>query len=791
MKFNLFQIALRTRARSMRHLSAAWCAALMIGQLMASAAGAQIAEHHAPPPRQPRPARDELETRVAAAAAARNTGDPVTVARANYLVIAAALREVANLKVIESDDAGAVELYRGSLQYEDTPGTYAAMAFAETRAGDLDKAIEFARKALAGDPENLRAERILASALDQKGEYAEAIEPFSRIAQAEPTVDDLYPLAECLLQTRKPENKARAAEVFDQMLKIAGDSGSLHVLFGRAYRDGDFMQDAIREFNRAIAMDPRTPHAHYFLGLAQLVLSDWKPTPGAEAALRTEAEYYPDDYLANFMLGFLTSEEHQYEESNKALLAASKLSPSSPDPFLYLGLNAFSQGRMDIAEKMLRKAVEFTGSDESRANYQIRRAYVDLAQILFKSGRQEESAAFAAKARALQNKTMADSQQTVSALMAAGGTASAAAVMPLRRKEEKQSAQPARDSDDPLARIKLTPEQLTAAEAREKMLRSVLALAFNDLATSEAVEGEYALALGNYQRAEQWDTALPGLEKNLGMCAYRVKDYAEVVRALSRALPLQPDSSALRAMLGASYFAMDQYAEAAQTFAPLGPRAMRDSEIGYAWAASLTHIGDLQKATEVLTAFEAEPRSNETLLIIGQLWTEIGDFARAISTLQRALESDPALLKAHLYMGLAYIHWAHWPEAQKEFQAELVLNPTDPVAQYHLGFVYLQQSRTDDAAALFSQVIAAHPDYANAQYELGKILIDRGQLEDAVGHLEAAVRLSPQADYMHYQLQAVYRKLGRSADADRELEIYKGLKAKARERMADKLKQNP
>ena len=83
------------------------------------------------------------------------------------------------------------------------------------------------------------------------------------------------------------------------MLKIAGDSGSLHVLFGRAYRDGDFMQDAIREFNRAIALDPRTPHAHYFLGLAQLVLSDWKPTPGAEAALRTEAEYYPNDYLAN------------------------------------------------------------------------------------------------------------------------------------------------------------------------------------------------------------------------------------------------------------------------------------------------------------------------------------------------------------------------------------------------------------------------------------------------------------------------------------------------------------
>jgi Flp pilus assembly protein TadD len=103
----------------------------------------------------------------------------------------------------------------------------------------------------------------------------------------------------------------------------------------------------------------------------------------------------------------------------------------------------------------------------------------------------------------------------------------------------------------------------------------------------------------------------------------------------------------------------------------------------------------------------------------------------------------------------------------------------------------LEQSKTDDAVALFLKVIADHPDYANAQYQLGKILLDRGQTADAAGHLEAAARLSPQTDYMHYQLQAAFRKLGRDADADRELEIYKGIKAKSRERLADQLKQNP
>jgi tetratricopeptide (TPR) repeat protein len=786
MNLNLFQFVNRVMRRSMCLQGSAGCAVVMFALLTPLGASAQAAPRHPTQAHKTQPAHDELGERIAAAAAARNSGNSVVVARANYLVIAAALREIAELKVLDSDDTQAIELYRSSLQYEDSPGTYAAMGFAEIQTGDFDQAIEFAQKALAADPGNLRAEKTLASAFDQKGEFAAAIEPFSKVAEADPTVENLYPLLECLLQTRKPEDKARAEAVFEQMKKIAGDSGSLHVLFGRAYRDGGDMKSAVSEFERAIAIDPRTPHAHYFLGLAQLVLNEWNPTPGAEAALRTEAEYFPDDYLANYMLGFITSGERKYEESNKYLLAASKISPSLPDPYLYLGLNAFSQEKMDIAEKMMRKAVEMTGSDEGRANYQIRRAYVDLARILFASGRQKESEVFAAKARVLQNKTMVETQQTVSAMMLSGGVGAAAAVMPLSPKQEKQSA-PA--VSDPMAHSNLTPEQSAAAKAREKTLRSVLALAFNDLATSQAVGGQYALALDNYQQAERWDRTLPGIEKNLGLCAFRAKDYGEAVRALSMALPLDANSTGIRAMLGVSYFATDKFAEAAQTFEPLGTRGMQDGETGYAWAASLAHTDDVNKATEVLTAFEAEPRSNDILVLIGQLWTVIGDYARANATLERALASDPTLLKAHFYRGMADIHWAHWPEAEKEFQAELSLDANDQIAQYHLGFVYLQESRIDDALRLFQQVVAAYPDYPNAQYELGKILLDRGQLEDALGHLEVAARLSPDVDFMHYQLQAAYRKLGRTAEADRELEIYKGLKAKSRERMADKLKQ--
>jgi tetratricopeptide (TPR) repeat protein len=781
---------LRLRA----YLSAtASCSAIALSVLVPGVGLAQTQARHSPSTQKAAPAQNELDKRLAAARAARDSGDPAAAELANERVIAVALSELARLRMAEQAYPQAVELYSSSLHFEDVPATRLDLGTAEIQAGKFEDAIKQAKQVLAVNPNDLRATRVLASALTQNGDYAQAVEPFTKIAQAQPSVENLYPLAMCLLQTRKPEDKVRAAAVFEQMKQIAGDSGSLHVLFGRAYRDADDMPSAIREFQRAVAIDPRTPHAHYFLGLAQLFLKDWKPTPEAEAELRKEAEIYPHDYLANYMLGFLISGERRYDESNSYLKAAAEINPSAPEPFLYLGLNAYSQDDMKRAEEMLRKAVVLTGNDEARSNYQIRRAYVDLGRILATSGRKDESEIYLTKARNLQNKTMEQSQQQVASI---AGSGSIAGVVPLSRQQESQSAPLPQTSADLLARVdpaanNLTPEQRAAVEAEENELRAILGLAFNDLGTSEAIRKEYSRALGYYQQAERWDSTLPGLEKNLGQCAFRAEDYPEAIRGLSKALQQEPEKPALRAQLGMSYFATNQYAQAAQTLAPLGARGMHDSQTGYAWAASLAHTGDMKNASEVLAAFESETRPDDTLLLIGQLWTEIGDYARALSTLQRSLASNPSLAKAHFYSGLAYIRWEHWPEAAREFQSELNLSPSDPDAQYHLGFVYMQQSKTDEAATLFRQVVAAHPNYFNAQYQLGKILLDRGQASDAVRYLEAAARLQPQTDYLHYQLQAAYRKENRIADADRELEIYKQIKAASRDRATEAVKSNP
>jgi tetratricopeptide (TPR) repeat protein len=744
-------------------------------------------------------AQAELKKRILAADDARKAGDLVGVASTNKLLIAATLRAMGRLRIMENAYPQATELYKASLEFEQSLEAHAELARLGLLTNQPDDTIAQVQQVLSTDSNNPRLYLILGRGYMQKGDYSKAADAFAQSAKLDPEIETYYSLAICWLSLKTPEGNKRAQAVFDQMRAMAGDSGSLHVLFGRAYRDAELMSEAVREFETAIKLDPKTPHAHYFLGLARLALNDWKPTPEAESEFEQEIRYYPKDFLANYMLGFLASSQRQYATAEKYLKIAAGLNPMWPEPWLYMGLNAYAQGDAKAAEPLLRKAVELTGTDEARANYQIRRAYIDLGRILANSGREQESEVFFAKARNLQNKTMEDTQQKVTTMVLSEGAGSMAAMVPLDKRQENQAAPLVQGKADAfaqvdesvLAKANLTDAQRALAKTQEDDLRIILGQSYSDLATSEAIRGEYATALSHYQSAEHWNPTIDNLYRNLGECAFRAGNYPEGVRGLSAALKEQPGQLTIRAKLGMAYFGSEQYAEAAKTFAPLGVAGMQDGSVGYAWAASLAKLGQVKEASDVVNEYEAGNLPNDTLILVGQLWTEIGDYGHAVATLHRALQSDPSLPKAHYYAGLAYIRSEHWQEAQSELQAELAIQPGDPDATYHLGFVALQEGKSDEAAKLFEQVLAGHPDYANAQYELGKILLDRGQLQEAVPHLEAAARLSPDREYVHYQLQAAYRKESRTADADRELAIYQELKTKSRPHLQQPSTQNP
>jgi tetratricopeptide (TPR) repeat protein len=190
----------------------------------------------------------------------------------------------------------------------------------------------------------------------------------------------------------------------------------------------------------------------------------------------------------------------------------------------------------------------------------------------------------------------------------------------------------------------------------------------------------------------------------------------------------------------------------------------------------------LKESAAVAERVEKEQLAPEHLLLLAQLWTDLGDSDHAVADYRRALAIDPALRYAHYKAGLVWLRSGKPADAQKEFEAELAIYPDDANSRYNLGFAHLQQGHNDPAREMFESVIARDPNHANAQYQLGKMLLDGGQNKSAIEHLEAAARLSPEIDYIHYQLQVAYRKDNRLADADRELQIYKDVKARNRDK---------
>jgi tetratricopeptide (TPR) repeat protein len=314
----------------------------------------------------------------------------------------------------------------------------------------------------------------------------------------------------------------------------------------------------------------------------------------------------------------------------------------------------------------------------------------------------------------------------------------------------------------------------------QRELGLLLASALNDLGTAEARQERYELALAHFHEAASWKADLPGLLRNTGIAASRVENFAETIRALRPVIAENPGDTVSRALLGTALFATQSYADAVQVFAPLGDGALQSPELGYSWAASLVRTNKFAAAADLLKKLELQPLAADTLVLVAQLWSQMGNYEHTTEVCHRASQLDSKTPRAHYLAGLAFLRLNRAADASPEFESELLIVPDDIDAEYHLGFSLLQQSQNDRAVELWRKVLAKNPDHPEANYELGKELLIEGGASKALPYLESAVRLKPEFEPAHYQLQSAYRAVGRKEDADREANVYRALKAKSR-----------
>jgi tetratricopeptide (TPR) repeat protein len=711
--------------------------------------------------------RDPLDQHYSAAQTFQLAGDLDRAETEYHLVLALALRRMGNLLAAEKNDSEeAARLLEQAVAAqpadEDARIDLGMIYF---RAGHLDRASEQAAQVVKDDPRNVRALQLLGNIEFTQGDAAAAAEHLHTALGLQGDFDTAYSLALAYLSQHK---LAETKLLFDELLNDMGSTPELHVLLGRAYRETGYLDEGIREFKKAIELDPHYPRVHYYLALAYLAQGEKERFPTARPLFEQELAINPKEFFSTFFLGVMDLEERDSPAAEQYLKKAAQLQPDNPDPFLYLGQVYFETNRPDLAIEALKKSIDLT-TDPSRNHYQVSKAHTMIGQVLLKMGKQEEAEVELKRSQELRAQAFQNDKDAQEA----------------REMGQHELLPELQAGQEKPAFLENRPPLDAAAEKEAQALRAtlteILANAYNNLGVIQARHEQYAQASDYFLKASRWRPDLQGLDRNWGLASFRAQRFEEAIGPLARQVARQPDDAKSRDALGLSYFIAGKFAKTVEVFQPVLAELPDDPGILYALGVSLVNTGDSARASSVFRRMiERNPNVAQIHVLLGQADADQNQYTSAVLEFSRALELDAKAEGAHFGRGMILLHEGKIDDSVREFSAELEAHPQDTKVKYHLAYGLLMQQQKDQAFTLLSEVVRDKPDYADAQYQLGKILLERGDVKAAIERLETAVRLDPTKDYSYFQLSAAYRRDGRLEDAQRSLQTYQKLKEKAR-----------
>ena len=707
--------------------------------------------------------QDELEQHLSAAETYQISGDLSNAALENRAIIGIALQRLGYLALNTNQYQQAIDLLNESLAKRDNSDTRMNLALAYLNINDADAAIAQAQAVLSADPNNLEADQVLGKIYYAKGKFSDALKVLERATVLQPDFDTAYLLGQTYLQLKQND---RAKLLFEEMEVAIKNNAELHLLFGKAYEDTNYPREAESEYKQALAIDPKVSRGHFHLGYLILQQGGSERLADAGREFELERQLNPQDAYANFFAGVVASSVNEHAKAIGLLQEAIRLNPQITAAYLFLGQSQIELGDNAAAEKSLRRAIELTG-DAASNSYQIRRAHFLLGRLLIKTGQREEGAKELGIARDLQGQLVESAREEVSKILGQ-------VVNSTPKNDDPKKKLPGQNQQE-----NLPPAAVQKTDTLKNQLSEILAQAYHNLGVIALQQNQIDESLTDFAAASKWKADFPGLDRNWGIVSFRANRFEQAIAPLARHVKTHPEDLLTRRMLAVSYYFTKNFTQMVETLKPVAAGVTDDPELAYFYGLSLVQ---LQRQPEAAVVFNRLAEVNQKVagadFYAAQGFAIIRDFERAVKEYRNVVQLEPTFPQIHYNIGQSLIRMNNLVDAEKEFRTELQLNPTDTLTKYYLAYALTEQKvKTDEAISLLREAIDARPDYSDARYQLGKALIEKGNLDEAIFQLVSAAQSDPQKDYIHYQLSIAYRRAARGAEADRELQLYKELKA--------------
>lgn len=286
------------------------------------------------------------------------------------------------------------------------PGLQLNLGLAEFKQGHFRAAITPLAAALAAErtsgPKQLQARTLLGLSYYGTERFAEAVKELRPAAAADPTNTELHlVLAQSCLWSKQ---YSCALDEFKQILQTDPDSAPAHVLSGEALDGLGKTPEAIAEFQAAARVAPREPNVHFGLGYlywkshqyddakrefeAELALDPAHAqslaylgdiamkTDQPEAALpllRKSIQLKSDIRIANIDLGVILAQQKQYADAAAALQDAIALDPAEPDAHYRLARVYREMGKVAESQKEFAKVRELKAKADQKDEDMVRK----------------------------------------------------------------------------------------------------------------------------------------------------------------------------------------------------------------------------------------------------------------------------------------------------------------------------------------------------------------------------------------------------------------------------------
>lgn len=321
---------------------------------------------------------DDVARALDEAVALHKSGDLAGAIRAYQAILARHPRRVdvrSNLGAAFAQSgryAEAIREYKQSLQ-TDSGNTairfnlalafYKAAAFAEA-AAEL-------RQVIAAQPGNSTAILLLADCQLRLGENKKVIELLTPL-EATFGHDRVfaYLLGTAFINDRQID---KGQGLIDRILR-GGDSAEAHVMLGAAHLMTQDYKNALREFERALELNPKAPTLHALYGRALMMTGE---TERAARAFRQELEINQNDFESNLYIGMLLKKEARNDEALTFLQRAAQVRPDDVNARYHIAGLHLAKGKASDAQRLLEEIVK-AAPDFLEAHVLLARAYYRL-----------------------------------------------------------------------------------------------------------------------------------------------------------------------------------------------------------------------------------------------------------------------------------------------------------------------------------------------------------------------------------------------------------------------------